>query len=164
MKIYVGFDSQEIIRKAKAGERFVIIQKKVGSQDLSLYERPSLGFIQTSKQFEAENWLKAFQEQTFDTLLLGEINTYLEIKDYVFFQNVSAPIKKVINQQEWRWFQREGFDYCLIDPQSGEFVSNEGVLLYLHEEKAEEWKAKGYTAVKVGRYLANDKPVITYYL
>lgn len=74
------------------------------------------------------------------------------------------PIKKVINQQEWRWFQREGFDYCLIDPQSGEFVSNEGVLLYLHEEKAEEWKAKGYTAVKVGRYLANDKPVITYYL
>jgi len=165
VRIYVGYDSKYLMNIAKCGDKFCIIQKKVSNGDLSIFERPSLGYITGNSLTKLELIRDGYQHGTLDTLLIGEINTYLEDKDHIHFQNVFSQVTHGLSHQEWRWKQQEGFDYIIINPDTREIAGNDlGLPFYLPEVKAQDWKEKGYICAKTSRYLTNGKPAIMSYL
>jgi len=154
----------EIFSRAKKGERFVIVSKDV-NDNFKFVE--VLGKVyQSSNKYEAEAICLAKQESSPDALFFAEVNTYLDSPVSIFLQNIFETRVKVDVADAFRWHQREGFDYCIIEVDGREIVidSMTGLPLYMTKEKALEWQAKGYKAVKVSRYLANGKPIITEFL
>jgi hypothetical protein len=103
------------------------------------------------------------QEKSKHTLCVAEINIYLGLSKFVSIQNIfdAKPIKDIRDQ--FRWRQPEGYDYCIVDPETKNIVCDSitELPIYMTKEKALEWKAKGYIAHKVARYLGAGKPLVT---
>lgn len=152
----------DILTKAKKGERFIIVSKDV-NDNYKLVE--ALGKIyQSSNRYEAEAICLAKQENSYETLFVAEINTYFDSPVSIGIQNVFESRPKVDIADSFRWNQKEGFDYCILEDRAIVTDSMTRLPLYMTEEKALEWAQKGYKAVKVSRYLANGKPIIMKYL